>query len=228
MQQHDWRRQRGFTYLSLMILLAIIGLVTASAVKLGSVLQRSRAEQELLVVGAAFSDALQSYAEATPAGQSTIPPSLQELLRDPRFPTPRRHLRKIFVDPVSGKAEWGVVYAGEKTGVLSVYSLSNARPVKISNFPARYAGFAGMNRISDWKFSGVSKTGSPPVTAEMQPQTPGNVVRAPREAEKTSDSPNLVQGEEVNDSENPSSAPETPPSTNLEEKANLPLRQDSH
>jgi type II secretory pathway pseudopilin PulG len=57
---------RGFTYLSLIVMVAIVGLVTASAIKLGSVLQRSRAEQELLDIGAAFSDALKSYADATP------------------------------------------------------------------------------------------------------------------------------------------------------------------
>ena len=38
------------------------GAGSGSALKLGSVLQRSRAEQELLDIGAAFGDALQSYA----------------------------------------------------------------------------------------------------------------------------------------------------------------------
>ena len=144
---------RGFTYLSLIIMVAIVGLVAASAIKLGSVLQRSRAEQELLDIGAAFSDALKSYADATPSGMPPQPPSLQDLLKDPRFPGTRRHLRKIFVDPMTGKAEWGIVYRGEKIGVLAIYSLSDAKPVKIGNFPARYSGFEGKNRISDWKFT---------------------------------------------------------------------------
>ncbi|MYM65261.1 type II secretion system protein [Pseudoduganella sp. FT55W] len=144
---------RGFTYLSLIIVVAIVAMVTASAIKLGSVLQRSRAEQELLDIGAAFSDALKSYADATPQGMPTQPPSLKDLLKDPRFPGMRRHLRKIFVDPMTGKAEWGIVYLGDKMGVLAVYSLSDARPVKIGNFPARYSGFAGKSRISEWKFA---------------------------------------------------------------------------
>lgn len=146
-------RGGGFTYLSLIILLAIIGLVTASALKLGSVVQRSRAEMELLDIGAAFSDALKSYADATPAGQPPQPPSLKELLKDPRFPGTRRHLRRIFVDPMTGKAEWGIQYLGDKIGVLAVYSLSDAKPVKVGNFPSRYTGFEGKNHISDWKFS---------------------------------------------------------------------------
>jgi len=153
MRAQRLRRVGGFTYLSLLILLAIIGLVTATALKLGSVVQRSRAELELLDIGAAFSDALKSYADATPAGMPPQPPSLKELLKDPRFPGTRRHLRKLFVDPMTGKAEWGILYLGDKVGVLAVYSLSDAKPVKVGNFPARYTGFEGKAHISDWKFS---------------------------------------------------------------------------
>ncbi|MYM32494.1 type II secretion system protein [Duganella sp. CY15W] len=170
-----WRRHPraravsgGFTYLSLIIFIAVIALVTAASLKLGSVLQRSRAEQELLDIGAAFSDALKSYADATPQGQLAQPPSLKELLKDPRFPGTRRHLRKIFVDPMTGKAEWGVVYLADKAGVLAVYSLSDARPVKVGNFPQRFAGFEGKSRISEWKFvaasdsRNTSQTSQPP------------------------------------------------------------------
>jgi type II secretory pathway pseudopilin PulG len=165
------RRSCGFTYLSLIILVAIIGLVSASALKLGSVLQRSRAEQELLDIGAAFSDALQSYANATPAGFPPQPPSLKELLKDPRFPTVRRHLRKVFVDPMTGKAEWGISYLGDKVGVLAVYSLSDAKPVKIGNFPQRFQGLAGKQKISEWRFAATG--GTLPVPG--QNQQPGAV-----------------------------------------------------
>lgn len=155
------RRDGGFTYLSLIILVAIIGLVSASALKLGSVIQRSRAEQELLVIGAAFSEALQSYADATPSGMPTQPPTLQALLKDPRFPGVRRHLRKLYVDPMTGKPDWGVVYLGDKVGVLAVYSLSDAKPVKIGNFPARFQGLEGKVKISEWRFAAAGKPGAP-------------------------------------------------------------------
>lgn len=169
-------RSGGFTYLSLIILLAIIGLVTASALKLGSVIQRSRAEQELLDIGAAFSDALKSYADATPAGLPPQPPSLKELLKDPRFPGTRRHLRKLFVDPMTGKAEWGIVYLGDKVGVLAVYSLSSAKPVKIGNFPARYSGFESKNHISDWKFAMALAGPEPSLMTGPAPQIAAKVV----------------------------------------------------
>lgn len=161
------RREGGFTYLSLIILVAIIGLVSASALKLGSVLQRSRAERELLDIGAAFSDALQSYANATPAGFPPQPPSLKDLLRDPRFPGVRRHLRKVYVDPMTGKAEWGITYLGDKVGVLAVYSLSDAKPVKIGNFPSRFQALSGKQKISEWRF--MATGGAPAAGQNVQP-----------------------------------------------------------
>ncbi|GJJ04922.1 hypothetical protein RugamoR64_54600 [Duganella rhizosphaerae] len=172
-------RSGGFTYLSLIILLAIIGLVTASALKLGSVIQRSRAEQELLDIGAAFSDALKSYADATPAGQAPQPPSLKELLKDPRFPGTRRHLRKLFVDPMTGKAEWGIAYLGDKVGVLAVYSLSSDKPVKIGNFPARYSGFESKSHISDWKFAMAQAGPEPTLMTGPPPQVAAKVAEPP-------------------------------------------------
>ncbi len=145
-------RARGFTYLGLIILLAIMALVAAAGLKMGTLLQRAAAEEELLEIGAQFSEALRSYAAATPPGKPTQPPTLQDLLKDPRFPNPRRHLRKIFVDPVTGKAEWGVIWLGDKIGVLGVYSLSDARPLKIANFDIRFLNMENREKISDWKF----------------------------------------------------------------------------
>lgn len=148
------RREGGFTYLGLVILVTVIGLVGAATLKVDSLLRRAQAEEDLLETGAAFSAALRTYAEATPKGQPPQPPSLQELLKDPRFPGVRRHLRKIFVDPLTGKAEWGIVWAnpGERRGVLAVYSLSRAKPLKVANFDARFSGFENKQHISDWKF----------------------------------------------------------------------------
>jgi type II secretory pathway pseudopilin PulG len=148
------RREGGFTYLGLIILVAVIGLVGAATLKIDALLRRAQAEKELLETGAAFSEALRTYAEATPKGQPTQPPSLQELLKDPRFPGVRRHLRKIFVDPMTGKAEWGIVWAnpGDRRGVVAVYSLSQAKPLKVANFDARFSGFENRRHISDWKF----------------------------------------------------------------------------
>ena len=148
--------QGGFTYLGLIILVSVIGLVGAATLKVNALLARAAAEEQLLDIGAAFSAALESYAAATPQGQLPQPPSLQALLKDPRTPGLRRHLRKIFVDPVGGSAEWGIVYLADKVGVVAVYSLSQRQPLKIGNFDARFQGFDNKAHIADWKFAAAT------------------------------------------------------------------------
>ena len=194
----------GFTYLGLLILLAVLGLVGAAGLKMGTLLQRAAAEEELLEIGAQFQDALRSYAAATPPGQKQQPATLQDLLKDPRFPNPRRHLRKIFVDPVTGKAEWGIIYlgdpiavnagnsvnalggapapapasaaapmsSGEKVGVIGVYSLSDAPPLKIANFDIRFQNMENRQKISEWKFVLTGgEGGNPPVNVPANSMT---------------------------------------------------------
>ncbi|MES2317562.1 MAG: type II secretion system protein [Pseudomonadota bacterium] len=172
---------RGFTYLGLIILVAVIGLVGAAALKVGSLLQRAAAEEELLEIGAQFSEALRSYAAATPQGQPQQPPGLADLLKDPRFPNPRRHLRKIFVDPVTGKAEWGIIYLGDKIGVLGVYSLSDRQPLKIANFDIRFQNMDNKLHISDWKFlmAGGGDKLNPPVVTPPNSMTAAPSLFAP-------------------------------------------------
>lgn len=189
------RHEAGFTYVGLIVLVTIIGLVGAATLKADALLRRAAAEEELLEIGAAFSAALTSYAEATPRGQPPQPPSLEELLRDPRFPGVRRHLRKIFVDPITGKAEWGIVWLSKGSGidgaggsgVVAVYSLSQARPLKQANFDARFQNLENREHLADWKFAasgqGVAQGqpgqagqpslfGQPGQPAQGQPQTP--------------------------------------------------------
>ena len=155
-------RQRGFTYLGLIILVAILGLVGAAGLKMGSLLQRQAAEQELLDIGAQFSDALYSYAAATPPGQPQQPPNLAALLRDPRFPQVRRHLRKLYADPITGRAEWGLLYQPGGNGIIGVHSLSPAAALKVGNFEARFAGFDGKARLSEWHFMVDARVSSVP------------------------------------------------------------------
>jgi len=169
------RNEAGFTYVGLVFFVAILGLVGAATLKVDALLRRAAAEQDLLEIGAEFSEALRSYAAATPRGYPTAPPSLQELLKDPRFPGTRRHLRKIFVDPITGKSEWGIVYQGDQIGVLAVYSLSQAQPLKVANFDARFLNFENKEHLSEWKFTatgqGVSVTA--PNNIAPPPGTPG-------------------------------------------------------
>jgi type II secretory pathway pseudopilin PulG len=144
--------QGGYTYLALLILLAIISITAAASAELGAIYQRRMAEKELLAVGAEFQRALQSYASATPIGQPTQPRTLEDLLRDPRYPNVVRHLRRVHDDPMTGKGDWILMMSPDGQTIIGIHSASHARPIQISHFPAAFQGFANRKSYSDWVF----------------------------------------------------------------------------
>lgn len=152
MQSH---RQGGFTYLGLIILVTLLGLVAISTLQVGAILQRRQAEQELLLIGREYVDALNKFAEATPPGKPTLPTTMQDLLLDPRHQDTRRYLRKRYIDPMTGNDEWGIVLGnnGSGEGIIAFHSLSEARPIKIDNFDTPFAGFKGRKSYREWLFA---------------------------------------------------------------------------
>lgn len=145
-------RHDGFTYLGLLIFIAILAVTSAASVKVGALVQRRAAEEELLAIGHEMRIALISYANATPAGQMKQPTSLQDLLKDPRFPNPRRHLRRIYPDPITGTVDWGYLYAANGRGIIGIHSLSLATPIKLAQFDSEFAGFEGKTSYAEWLF----------------------------------------------------------------------------
>lgn len=191
------RRSAGFTYLAVIILVAIIGLVGAAGLKMGALMQRRAAEQALLAIGGQFADALKSYAAATPRGQPSQPPSIRELLKDPRFPGVRRHLRQLFVDPITGKAEWGVTYLAGDVGVLGIHSLSGAQPLKVANFEPWLQDFEGKSAYREWEFGAAQARTDAPATppADGSLISPMELLQAPDAAspgDATAPSGNLI------------------------------------
>lgn len=144
--------QQGYAYLSLLILISIIGVAAAATAQLGAVYQRRVAEQELLFVGGEFQRALLSYALATPVGQPNQPRTLDDLVRDPRYPNVVRHLRKLYADPMTGKADWELVRSPDGQTIVGVHSVSHARPIQIAHFPGEFRGFNDAKTYMDWVF----------------------------------------------------------------------------
>lgn len=155
------RSVRGFTYLGVLLFVAVLAVVAGGSVTWGQVMHRRMAEEALLETGAAFGEALRGFARATPQGQPQSPKTLDDLLRDPRFPGTVRHLRKVFADPMTGSATWGLARDPSDGGIVAVFSLSCAKPIKIGNFDARFANFAGRTIYRDWKFVRPAEPGPP-------------------------------------------------------------------
>lgn len=153
MQNGD--RERGFAYLVLLLAIALIGIAASSAVSLGATVARRDAELQLLAIGAEFDQALRSYAGVPGAAAAVAsargPRNLDDLLRDPRYPGVRRHLRKLYADPLTGSTEWGLVRDSEGF-IIGVYSQAAGRPIKRGQFPPMQAHFEEAESYSGWVF----------------------------------------------------------------------------
>jgi len=142
------RASRGFTYLTVLLILALIARGLALAGEVWETAAKRDKEAELLFIGNQYRQAITRYYLA---GKNQYPRALEDLLKDPRQPGIVRYLRRPYPDPFTGKAEWGTVKAPDG-GVQGVYSLSEEKPVKIANFRVRDAGFESAQKYADWKF----------------------------------------------------------------------------
>ncbi|WP_246796413.1 type II secretion system protein [Burkholderia perseverans] len=146
------RGQHGLAYLALLIGIVIIGVVAAGTIQLGALYQRRMAERALLDIGDEFQRALLSYTDNTPVGQPTQPRSLEELVRDPRYPNPVRHLRRIYADPLTGKADWVLVRSPNGQTIVGIHSASHEHPIQLRQFPEQFRGFEDKHSYTQWVF----------------------------------------------------------------------------
>jgi type II secretory pathway pseudopilin PulG len=149
---HSGKQQTGFTYVGLLIAVAIIAAGSAAALGAGASLQLRDNEAELLAIGREFRRALQSYAEATPVGQPDAPKELAELLRDPRYLGVRRHLRRIPPDPLTGKPDWGIVRSPDGR-IVGMHSLSTTPVYRQTGFTTGLEAFEKATRHDEWIFA---------------------------------------------------------------------------
>lgn len=144
------RHARGFTYLGVLFLVALMGLGLSGVLQLWSIANQRAHERELLWIGEQYARALQAYYLQSP-GPRQYPRTLDELVEDNRFPTPRRHLRKRYADPVTRSAEWGLIKTPDGR-ISGVHSLSTAEPWKKAEFARRWEDFKDRQSYAEWRF----------------------------------------------------------------------------
>ncbi len=98
--------ENGFVYLWALFAVVLAGIVMAGTGQVWQAKSQREKEAELLYVGEEFRKAIMSYYNT---GTKQYPESLEDLLQDKRTPAIKRHLRKIYTDPVMNTAEWGIV-----------------------------------------------------------------------------------------------------------------------
>jgi type II secretory pathway pseudopilin PulG len=113
------RRERGYSYLAVLFLVALTAAGLAALGQAWSTAAQREKERELAFRGGEIARAIAAYARATPNPPQQYPKRLEDLLEDGRSFKPRHHLRRLYVDPFTGAADWVLVPEPGQPGTFS-------------------------------------------------------------------------------------------------------------
>jgi type II secretory pathway pseudopilin PulG len=140
-----YRKSGGFTYIAVLIFVAINAAVLAATGMLFSDSARREKERELLFVGNQYRQAINAYQKQF----GGFPAKLEDLVE-------KKHLRRLYRDPLTNSSDWGLVPAPDKGvikgGIMGVYSQADGPPFKTANFLERDKEFAGAGSYAEWRF----------------------------------------------------------------------------
>ena len=143
--------RRGFVLLAVLASLFIVALSAQGVLTYVSEQARREREAELIQIGEAYAKAIGAYYSSTPGAVKKYPAALDDLLEDRRFVVVKRHLRRIYPDPILRADEWGLVRAADG-GITGVYSRSTDAPIRSSGIDLREFVLPPASRYSDWQF----------------------------------------------------------------------------
>ena len=162
----------GFTYVFVLLMVAVVGFWLTAAASVWEVESQREKERDLLSIGHQFRNALDHYAASTVGQGRRFPLRLEDLLLDERTAAKRRHLRKLYRDPMTGKTDWGLIRAADGQ-IIGIHSLSTERVVKQGNFSVRDLAFTGKQNYSQWVFMATTARSALPAASTRGGRLPG-------------------------------------------------------
>ena len=140
--------QGGFTYLGILVLVVLIGLMLAAAGEVASTQAQREREVELLFIGHQYRNAIERYVRTN----RRWPTALAELVQDTSGALATQHfLRRLYRDPMTGAADWTLL-PGTNGGFMGVASASARAPLKHAGFDPADVDFDKAEKYSDWTF----------------------------------------------------------------------------
>jgi type II secretory pathway pseudopilin PulG len=187
-------RSRGFTYIGVIAILAVMMIAMGAVAQIWHTQMQREKEQELLFIGNQFQNAIGRFYQES--GRA-FPTSLQALLGvDGDTKLNKRYLRRMYIDPFTGKDTWGLVL-GANGEIVGVHSLSDMETFKRAGFSEKNSAFEGKTKYSEWQFVFV------PQKAQGTAATGDTVNGIPRPVPRSgNDASDVVNGNTSNTSPN--------------------------
>ncbi len=174
--------QRGLALLAVLVAVSLLGLMAGIAGSSWQTVRQRAREADLLWKGGQVRKAIESYYTTSHGGGSAkfYPSSLDDLVNDKRSLVVKRHLRRLYPDPMTGE-DW--VLVKEKGRIKGVHSSSSLTPFKQDGFSEENEDLAGKSSYREWVFaydakstSTTTPTGSGGSGNSTMPTTPGGAV----------------------------------------------------
>lgn len=146
--------QGGFTYLWLLAALAVLAIGMAVVGPMWAQQAQREREAELIRVGTAYVNAIEHYHRMPAGGARQLPRTVDDLLLDSRFPTPVRHLRAAYTDPMQPGQTLELLRGptGEIRGVASSSLETPIRQTAWSDGHHSLPVTTPTTRYRDWQF----------------------------------------------------------------------------
>lgn len=176
------RREQGGALLGLLIGVAALGAGHLAVTEHQATVAQREREADLLFIGEQFRRAIESYFLAAPPDRRILPAHLDDLLADTRSAGRRTHLRRLYRDPFTGRADWGLVRLGDR--IIGVHSQARVEPLKRAGFLPVHSGFERARTVADWRFIYVPITSGEPtrLRSPLQGRIPAPVPGVSRDA----------------------------------------------
>lgn len=153
--------QSGLILIGVLVLLALASMTALNAGQRWADTRQRDAEAELLFIGEQYRAAIESYWREAPNTVHQMPTRLEDLVSDNRFPFPKRHLRKLYRDPLN--PENALVEVRDGPFLIGVRSDDNRTPFRQAGFDGPNRSFNGATSYAAWTFSYV-----PPATVQRR------------------------------------------------------------
>lgn len=134
-----------------LVAVAVAAAGSLAALRYDASQQQREKEAWLLFVGNEYRLALERYAAAGAGGPAQGPRELDNLLIDRRSSTPLHHLRRLYRDPMTGRADW-VLLRDANGRITGLHSASARAPFRRSGFTAQQKGFDKATSYRGWVF----------------------------------------------------------------------------
>ncbi len=146
------RSEAGFTFIAVLIMVVVMGIMLGAIGQSVSVVMKREREKELIFRGLQYRDAIERWSKKG-VPLKDLKDLVEPTVSSNASASKDRFLRKLYKDPITG-GEWKTLPTPPDPvqGIWGVASKSSDEPFKQGDFPEVIKDFKGKTKYSDWEF----------------------------------------------------------------------------